>query len=269
MTRAVLALLLIISPAMADAPKNPGPWVIFPTQPPAPTPEPPVTPAPQPDTVPTLSQDEIYAIEAKEAAFILASPTGMVSIASESGPVKVRGKFVGGSGKYETKTFQGPTVFVIEAVATGRVELFVIKAGAKTEADVVRRSIDVLVGPRPPPVPPTPTPIPAPGGLRVLFVYDPVIGLPPPQDDIKNSTVLRDYLSKHCAKGVDGKTPEWRFFPTNEDMTNESATWKAIMARPRQSLPWLVIGNSAGGWEGPWPKDVQSTLELLRQYGGN
>lgn len=145
-----------------DSPKTPAPspWVVFPTQP---TNEPPhVQPSPQPSpTEPAkLSADEIYVIESRDPAFLVVSPIGIVSVVQDVGPIRIRGRFVGGSGKAETRTFAGPTVFTIEAAASGRVELIVVKAGAKTEADVARRIIDVLVGPRPPPEPPTPPPDP-------------------------------------------------------------------------------------------------------------
>jgi hypothetical protein len=133
----------------------------------------------------------------------------------------------------------------------------------------------VVVGesPAPPtPTPPTPTPSPIPGdGLRVLIVYESaeLSKLPPAQATVLYSPEVRGYLDTHCAKGPDGKTPEWRVWDQNVPTGAEAKAWQDAMARKRDRLPWLVVGNGKAGFEGPLPATVDETLMLLKLYGGN
>lgn len=124
-------------------------------------------------------------------------------------------------------------------------------------------------GPGPTPQPPGPVPIPDPG-LRVLIVYETadLSKLPKEQLAILTSQAVRAYLSSHCAKGPDSKTPEWRIFDQNVSMGNESALWQGAMKRPRTALPWIVISNGTIGYEGPLPANVDETLALLKKFGG-
>lgn len=111
-----------------------------------------------PGTAPKLDGEQWYVIDSDVPVIVIASPDGIVSITEESGPVKLKGKFVGGNGKVETKTFKGKQVFTVEAIGTGRVELLIFPIGAKTAADIVRQPLDVNggTGPQPPPPPPPP-----------------------------------------------------------------------------------------------------------------
>lgn len=108
-----------------------------------------------PGAVSKLTADQWFVIDADSPVLVLASPEGVVSVTEESGPVKLRGKFIDGGGKVESRTFKGKQVFVVEPLTTGRVELLVIPTGATKAADVVRRVIDVDAGqaPQPPPAP--------------------------------------------------------------------------------------------------------------------
>lgn len=143
-------LLLALSLTLAEPPK--APWVTFPAAPVQPTPEPRPEP-PKPETVQRLTGDEIYVVEAQEPAFLLVSPSGIVQTVQGKGPIQVYGRLCGGSGQPELKTFSAPTVFIIRASGQGRVELFVVKEGAKGAADIVRRMVDVNTAPQPPPQP--------------------------------------------------------------------------------------------------------------------
>jgi hypothetical protein len=42
--------------------------------------------------------------------------------------------------------------------------------------------------------------------------------------------------------------------------------WKAAMAVPRQSVPWIVIANQKTGFSGPLPKTVDETIALIEGY---
>ncbi len=272
-----LAVLILLFGGFAWGQPPPAPsWVKVPEVLPPPAPQ------PIPGTVPRLNIEELYVLDCTENCFILVSPPGIVSVSQDAGPLRVRGKFVGGNGKYETKTFTGKMVFTVEAVGTGRVELLVVKEGAKSPADVFRQLLDANLGPLPPPVPPTPPvppipplppkpdpPIPAPG-LRVLIVYETAdLGkLPAGQLAALYSADVRAYLNAKCVKGPDGKTAEWRLWDRDISVVGESKLWQDAMARPRKSLPSVIISNGATGYEGPLPSSIAETLALLKKFGG-
>lgn len=151
---AVLSLSLSFAPP-ADNPKK---SVRFPDVAPAPLPPAP-TPKPDPAAQIPLNEGELYVVEG-DPFEIRAYPPGIVSVA-KSGPGRVFGKFVGGSGKYEWKEFTAPCVAIVQATANGSVTLVVRPGDAKSEADWIDRSIRSNVGPQPPPKP-DPEPIPPP-----------------------------------------------------------------------------------------------------------
>lgn len=134
------------------------PGIRLPVAPVVPSPMPTVPVDPSPVT--RLALDQLYVIDSDVPVIVLASPAHLVAVTEESGPLKVRGKFAGGSGKVETKTFGGKVVVVVEGLVTGRVELLVVPVGAKSVAEVVRRTIDVEAGEGPiPPPKPKPDPV--------------------------------------------------------------------------------------------------------------
>ena len=92
--------------------------------------------------------------------------------------------------------------------------------------------------------------------------------LPAKQLDAMFSGTVRDYLAEKCAKGADGKTPEFRIWDAAADASNESAVWQGALKRARKSLPWIVISNGKAGYEGPTPGTVEDMLTLLKKYGG-
>ena len=271
-----IAILLLNGAAWGQAPTPPASWVKVPEIAPQPA------PAPLPGSVPRLNPEALYVLDCSEPCFILVSPPGIVSVSQDAGPIKIRGKFVGGDGKYETRTFTGKAVFTVEAVGTGRVELLVVKEGAKSAADIFRQLIDANVGPLPPPVPPGPTPpappvppdppkpdpapIPAPG-LRVLMVTEsknPV--LTPGQRSVLFSVRVLNHLDKVCVN--ENGWPGYRIYDPNQSMANESKLWQDAMKRPMKSLPWLIISNGKAGWEGPVPDSVDAFLALLKPFEG-
>lgn len=122
--------------------------------------------------------------------------------------------------------------------------------------------------PAPPPTPPAP---PAPisvAGLRVLIVYESAdIGkYPKGQQELLYSRTLRDFLNQHCPAGDDGKTKEWRIFDQNVETKNESKLWQDAMARPRASLPWIIVSNGKTGFEGPLPGTLDDVMKLVQKY---
>lgn len=179
-----------------------------------------------------------------------------------------------------------PGLAIVVPPAPGSYLLIVTARGTpegQAEAQEVTAHRLVMVGqqptpPSPPgPVPPTPpgptppSPVPIPGtGLRVLVVYESadVSKLPPGQVAVLYSKTLRDLLNAKCPAGPDGKTREWRIYDADVDLTGESDAWKAAMARPRKSLPWIVISNGTSGYEGPLPASVDEAVKLVQAYAG-
>lgn len=102
-------------------------------------------------------------------------------------------------------------------------------------------------------------------GFRVLIVEDIAARskLPQSQKIIFSSPDVRDYLEKHCAK--DG----YRILPDGTNMEDADPSWQKAMKLERKSLPWIVVSAPPkGGTSEPLPKDVDSTLALLKKWGG-
>jgi hypothetical protein len=127
------------------------------------------------------------------------------------------------------------------------------------------------VEPKPKPPEPKPEPAPIPGdGLRVLVVYESadLSKMPASQVSMLQSKQLLDYLDTNCPIGDDGKLREWRIWDKDVPTSNVSKTWREAMLRPRTSLPWIVISNGKTGFEGPLPKTLPETMDLLKKWGG-
>ncbi len=121
---------------------------------------PPPMPVPAPTACLRLSSDQLFVVRSGSPCVILSSPDGLVKVTPVSGPITVRGKFVGGTGTVETRTFTETFVYLVEANGTGRGDVLVIPTGATGPGDVLRRCLDV--GDGPPPVPPDPPKPPVP-----------------------------------------------------------------------------------------------------------
>jgi hypothetical protein len=105
-----------------------------------------------------LGQDQLYIIDSDVDAIVLTSPVGLIKVTKDAGPLKIRGKFVDGTGANETRTYKGKAVFTLEPIGTGKAEVIIIPAGALLETDVIRKTLDVTgAGPPTPPDPPSPT----------------------------------------------------------------------------------------------------------------
>lgn len=121
-------------------------------------------------------------------------------------------------------------------------------------------------GPGPNP-PPGPSPMPL-MGLRVLILEETSqrSELPASQLSVLTSTEIRGYLNSKCVRASAG--PEFRFFDVDTDLSPQEKHWQDVVKRPRASLPWLIISTGTSGYEGPLPKTIPETLELLKKYGG-
>lgn len=136
-----------------------------------------VAPTPPPRTVTALAAEQLYVIDSDVELRVLASPEGVVNVAADGGPIKIRGKFVENtSGKVTTRTYKGPFVYTVEAATTGKVELLIVRTDGK--GAVIRRTLDVTAGegplpppkPKPDPDPKPPEPKPEPAAAKVVVV---------------------------------------------------------------------------------------------------
>lgn len=159
------------------------------------------------------------------------------------------------------------TVNVKAITADWEAKKFVTKFGTVTFAVG-----EVPPGPKPPvppgpdpPIPPTPIPV---GEFRALIVYETGAALPAKQQAILFDKRVRDYLNAKTPLGPDGKTREWRIYDQHVDASAESPVWKELMAKPRASVPWIVITGKESMHEGPLPGTVEAALELLKKFGG-
>jgi hypothetical protein len=180
-------------PRSDGTPPAPPPFK-FPLVPPAL--DPPPMPRPVPGAALTLTGDTVYVIPHDEPFLLFASPAPLVTITRETGPVKIRGKFLDSKGKIETRTYSQKFLAIVEAApgAKGRAELIAVPAGITDEAKAERQAVEVDAGqgpqpppddgkkevapppkPTPPPVPPDPNPAPKPkptGPLWFVIVYE-------------------------------------------------------------------------------------------------
>lgn len=135
---------------------------------------------------------------------------------------------------------------------------------------IVGNAPDPKPDPKPPePKPPDPKPPTPVKEFRVLIVVESadLTKLPAKQQLILGSKRVADYLNEKCVKV--GNHPEWRIFDKDRNMKNESDVWRKAMELPRNSVPWIVIGNGVDeGHAGPLPATVDDTLLLLKKYGG-
>ena len=161
---------------------------------------------------------------------------------------------------------------VVVGYSDGQYRIWAYTALGDVPSDPAICTVIVGKGPGPiPPVPPDPVP-PKPdppipiSGLRVLVVYE-----SSQAGDVAKIIAAKDvvsYLDAKCAKGKDGKSPEWRFLDKDTNLASADKWVKDAMARPRQSIPWLIVSNGVSGFEGPVPATAEATLALLKKFGG-
>jgi hypothetical protein len=243
----------------------PAPNIRLPIVSPIPAPQ----PAPAPDAVQPLRPDEWYVIESDSPLLVLPSPIGRVSVASELGPITMRGRFVGGQG-VQRKTFAGKHVHTVEAAQPGLVELLIVPVGAAQTQKVIRRTLDVRgESPSPSPEPPTPPkPKPAPYvGKWFLVVVEETEAAAINRGQYFGDPELKRYLTGKLAERptivdrdiVDGRT------------NKPPADLVPYLDRAKgKSLPQLYVVGEKGEriLEGDLPPTPAGLLDALRKVGG-
>lgn len=259
------AALFAAPPAKLDSLTKPG---IFPpihdASPPA--------PKPLPGSVPVLSGDVMYVIASDEAFLLFASPPGLVTVTRESGPLKIRGKFLDGSGKVETRTFAAKNIAIVEASGKGRVELIAVPVGAMDESGAARMLIDANQGAQPPPddkkdpipepkpKPPDvdPQPKPAPAGPYFFVTVTETMARTPAEAKVINDTAFWNTLR---AAGHD-----WRMYDKDEPNAI-----KGGYAKVYGELGSCLVIVTKGGTvvkKVPLPKSTTDITAILKELEG-
>lgn len=259
---AALCLLLAGPAPTAPFPQDrpdAGPAPAKSDQPAAPAEPPKVT---GPDVVPehTLARLTVTGIPPGHAIIWDVDPSHHVS-KSTNARLKSVLEFTAPPGVYEVQVWGVKDENVVEATRTVTIQ-------ARTPAPPA----PTPPGPTPPgPAPPQPAPPIAGEGNRVLIVYETGQQHTPAQAAVFTSGVLRDYLDARTVKDEHNPNGAYRIWDKDVNLNHPSvsSSWKAAMARPRQSLPWILVSNGRTGYEGPLPPDVPQTLALLRKYLGD
>lgn len=267
-----------------------------PTPPPAPAeeivfpnikdiiPQPPPPPPPNPNVVPTIEYGKFYVIESDAQFFLLVSPKTFVPVSYEDGPIKLRGVFVDGTGKVETRTYKKKFIAIVEPLpeARGEAELIAIPKGVETEDKIKRLTVDLGPVPEPEPEPdpePTPDPTPpgpvVPVGFRVIIVYEGMSGYSPQIMTTMFSEKVQNYLDSKCAKDSKGK-PEWRRWDKDVEFNSEaSPTLKELWtaAQPKigtnvPTVPRVITTVNQKFKVQDLPATEEEFLTLLKKEGG-
>jgi hypothetical protein len=118
---------------------------------------------------------------------------------------------------------------------------------------------------------PGPQPTPAPvQNLSVLVVYESAQTpqLPRSQLSIFQSADLRNWLNTICSLDTQTGQRNFRFFDQHTTFpANCDSSWCKLMSIPRDSLPWLVIGDGGKAvHSGPLPNSVDEFKALVGRY---
>lgn len=238
--------------------------------PPAPCPDPLVQPTP------SITPDTIFVVQSNVPLIALQSPSGLLKISTETGPLRVRGKFADGDGKIETRNYSAKYLVFVDAEKPGQTELILVPHGVTKESDIVRQLLVVSgEGPRPPPgpgpepKPPEPKPPEPVKSFRVIFVKESGSTLNSEQTAIPGAKAIRDYLTSKTTP--EGGLAGWREYDPQQSTTNEQPTMKALWEAAKPKLlpaPCMVIEVNGNATVMPFPATVAEALETLKKAGG-
>ena len=192
------------------------------------------TPVPSSETIGSLSADQFYVVESDTELITLTSPEGLLDIEASSGPIKVRGVFVDGADKIETRTYTSPFVYFVTAKASGKTELILIPTGITSQADIVRQVLTVSgVGPKPPPDDDTkPKPQPTIKNVSIAIVEDTMNRSP-------DMAILMNQMHAWTAFVDSGN--DWRSY----DLTTGEPKGKQAITDLNGPAPGIVIYDKA------------------------
>jgi len=218
-----------------------------------------------------IKLDQLYIVDCDLDVDADVFPPGIALCTTDKGPIKIRGKFVDGLDKLETRTYAGKTVITVEPIQSGSITLLIVPTG-KGKADWIKKSLTVESG-KPTPIPdptpePTPTPQPVVVDQKLFIVYVEADG-----DKVNNRGVFisnPQIVSRIKDKGhkvrivdkdvigVDGQTPK--------DVK------RFIDACTGKDYPQLFIVNQKGATLGQFDwnnnKQPDDLLKILSSFGG-
>lgn len=234
---------------------------------------PPPKPVPADQAV-TLDFDSWYIVESDVECLVFLSPGGSVKYSKDAGPIKLKGKFAGGS-SIEVREYKSKFIYTFEPVKDGRDELIIMPVGIQKEAEAIRQTFQVGQMPQPPPQPdPTPKP-PKPDepvvvtSFKVIFVKDPNNNLSIDQHAVFYGKAISDYLDAKCTK--QNGQPSWRRYQQNTNASNDLSEMAELWADVQTKItgvPCLVVAVNKKAEIIPLPANVAEGLKLLKKYGG-
>lgn len=125
-------------------------------------------------------------------------------------------------------------------------------------------------GPTPDPSPtPTPAPIPV-AGFRVLILYESadLTKLPKDQHNALYSKTVQDFMTLACVK--ENGVAAWNIWDHDVDTSKAAKHWQDAVKRAKShkdyKTPWIMISDGKTGFEGPFPKNIDDTMTLLKKY---
>jgi len=100
---------------------------------------------------------------------------------------------------------------------------------------------------------------PIASGFRVLIIEEGAErrNLLPEQAAIFTSSSLRSFCKANGA--------ELHCWDKDVDATRKPAEWQAMLRRPRQSLPWLIVEGKTV-FEGPLPKTAEEVQAIIASH---
>jgi len=269
--RLLMMLAVLIGSVQAD--EFAAPKVVFPTEKVV-TPNivaPAVVTKTEEKQIDTLTEEQWYIIQSDSPLIVLSSPSGIVSVVDEVGPVRLRGKFAGGTGAVETRVFEMKHVYSISSVKPGTVELIVVPVGVDVESSILRRSLVVSgTGPLPPPkpdVPPdvVPQPVPVPRtDFKVLFLTNE--DMSKDQSDTVFSTEIRSWLKANVSKiGSGGEAfRSWDRTTVSMDgaLSNEAIEMRSLYEAVKSRVEGKNIVVAQSGTD-VWITDLSDPATVL------
>lgn len=212
----------------------------------------------------------------KLPATVSGDPGAFIRVPSETAEKEVRWYAVDrGLQLFPVELLKDSKTAVVIANAKGRYRI--IAWTAKGDIPSLHAECTVIIGDAPP-VPPGPDPGPKPPdpptpgpvtGLRVLIVEESGERgkLPAAQQSVLFSKTVRDWLDTNCRLWPEGMIRDWGMFDKDFDLSQYSKDLQTLMARPRTSVPWVVIAGDKGVvHEGPLPANVPAMMELLNRF---
>jgi len=226
----------------------------------------------EPKPVNTLKSDEWLVVESSVEIFVRRFPEDVIDVESTTGPIRVRGKFAGGSGRIETREYRTAYVYFLTAARGGVVGVDLIPVGVSAETDIARHVLTVVDGtnPNPPPDPgpgpkpdPKPEPKPEPPKPVVSTVSIAIV-----EDTMNRSPETAIVMNQFVAwtEFVDSGN-DWRAY----DVSTKERRGKQAIAVLGDVCPGIVISNKATGAVlsyGKLPDTIDELKALIRRVSG-